>query len=102
MVASLKGSTSTQWDKLSRWHRRRNPLCAECLRQGRTTAATCVDHVKPHRGDVQLLLDRSNLQSLCDACHSAKKQQRERLGFNTDVGADGWPTDPMHPANRKM
>lgn len=55
------------------WH----PLCAECQRHGRTTAARVVDHIVPHKGDQQLFWDQTNWQSLCDYtspydCHGRK------------------------------
>ena len=50
------------------------PLCARCLAEEppRTTVATIVDHVLPHKGDMQLFWDRSNWQSLCKPCHDRK------------------------------
>ena len=52
-----------------------DPLCEECLRQGRTTPATVVDHIEPiNRGGEALAWD--NLQSLCASCHN-KKSGRE-------------------------
>jgi 5-methylcytosine-specific restriction protein A len=36
------------------------------------TEATDVDHIKPHKGDMTLFWDRTNWQSLCGPCHSAK------------------------------
>ncbi|RKR79607.1 HNH endonuclease [Marinobacter nauticus] len=62
-----------------------NPLCAECNRQGRITAATDVDHIIPHRGDLKLFWSRSNWQSLCHPCHS-RKTAREDGGFGNDRG----------------
>ncbi|MEC7815831.1 HNH endonuclease signature motif containing protein [Marinobacter alkaliphilus] len=62
-----------------------NPLCAECSRQGRITAATDVDHIIPHRGDLKLFWSRSNWQSLCHPCHS-RKTAREDGGFGNDRG----------------
>lgn len=62
----------------SRWRRARraflqaHPLCAECLRNGRYTAATVVDHIIPHRGDMNLFWDERNWQSLCRDCHDEK------------------------------
>ena len=62
----------------ARWRRARaqqlaaRPLCAECERQGKTTAASVVDHVVPHRGDAVLFWDPGNWQSLCKPCHDAK------------------------------
>ena len=49
-----------------------HPLCAECLRNGRYTAATVVDHIIPHRGDMSLFWDERNWQSLCERCHDEK------------------------------
>ena len=70
------------------------PFCRECTaRAGRErrpellrVPATDVDHITPHRGDWKIFTDRSNLQSLCHACHSRKtlaemaEDQRSRLG----------------------
>lgn len=48
------------------------PVMSLCHREGRTTPATLVDHVTPHRGDRALFDSLDNLQSMCDACHSRK------------------------------
>lgn len=48
------------------------PLCVQCARVGRVTAAEEVDHITPHRGDLTLFWNVDNLQSLCASCHSAK------------------------------
>lgn len=61
-----------------RWQRARarflkqNPLCAECLRNHRTTPATVVDHIIPHRGNQRLFWDQTNWQPLCKKCHDHK------------------------------
>ena len=49
-----------------------HPLCAECQRHGRVTAATVVDHIIPHRGNMELFWDRDNWDSLCAPCHNKK------------------------------
>lgn len=60
------------------WRRQRarflaaHPLCRHCLDAGRSTIATVVDHVIPHRGDRALFRDRANWQALCKLCHDAK------------------------------
>ena len=77
-----------------------NPLCVRCQSQGRTTAATVVNHIKPHKGDLVLFFDQANWQPLCAPCHDGPAQQQDRLGYTTDIGSDGWPTDPRHPANQ--
>ncbi len=55
----------------------------------------------PHRGDRKLFWDSGNWQSLCKKCHDKHKQREERRGYSAAVGADGWPSDPRHPANRE-
>lgn len=48
----------------------REPLCAECTRQGRVAEATQRDHIVPLcDGGAD---DDTNTQGLCDACHEAK------------------------------
>jgi 5-methylcytosine-specific restriction protein A len=49
-----------------------HPLCSQCDASGRVTAATVVDHIKPHKGDLGLFWQRSNWQPLCGPCHSRK------------------------------
>lgn len=49
-----------------------SPLCVVCAAAGRTTAASVVDHIRPHRGDPALFWDRDNWQSLCAECHNRK------------------------------
>jgi 5-methylcytosine-specific restriction enzyme A len=61
-------------------------------------AAQVADHIVPHRGDSQLFW-LGDLQSLCWSHHSGSKQVEERRGYRDEIGSDGWPTDPRHPAN---
>jgi hypothetical protein len=75
------------------------PLCRLCLERGRVTPATIADHVTPHRGDWNAFL-LGELQSLCRACHNRDKRFEEIRGYRLDVGEDGWPLDPKHPANK--
>ncbi len=49
-----------------------HPLCVECERIGRLTAAAVVDHIVPHKGDPRLFWDESNWQTLCRRCHNRK------------------------------
>jgi 5-methylcytosine-specific restriction enzyme A len=88
-----------------RWQRRAKlqiteyPLCSMCLARNVATPATVADHITPHHGDHQLFYF-GELQSLCQRCHSSRKKQQETYGYQRDVGVDGWPTDPNHPANK--
>ena len=53
----------------------REPFCCACARQGIRTLATDVDHIRDHKGDWALFIDRANLESLCHSCHSRKTMQ---------------------------
>lgn len=67
-----------------------------CAAAGVKTRATIVDHIERHRGRRELFFG-GPFQSLCKPCHDRTKQQAERLGYATTIGADGLPTDPKHP-----
>lgn len=60
---------SSEWRRLRDWYRTRHPLCEECLRQGRVTAAEMVHHVV-EISEGGAALDAQNLESLCMACHN--------------------------------
>lgn len=57
------------------------------------------DHIKKHYGNWKAFIT-GELQTLCDDHHNITKAQIERQGFSGAVNADGWPTDPKHPANK--
>ncbi len=57
-----------------------HPLCVECERVGRLTAAAVVDHVVPHKGNASLFWDETNWQALCEH-HHAVKTAAEDGGF---------------------
>lgn len=57
-----------------------HPLCVRCREAGRVEAATEVDHIEAHRGDLGLFWRRSNWQALCKPCHS-RKTATEDGGF---------------------
>lgn len=65
------------WDKLSRSHRRIEPLCRECGFLGRVTVCELVDHIVPVVDAPERRLDRSNLQSLCQHHHDMTKRALE-------------------------
>ena len=91
----------SKWEKARAAYLAEHPLCVMCEARGRVEPATVVDHIIAHQGDLKLFWDRKNWQGLCDHDHNSRKQQLERRGYSTEVGADGWPTDPAHPANRR-
>lgn len=66
-----------RWRAASKQYRAEHPLCAECERHGVVKPAECVDHIEPHKGNLELFWSVDNWQSLCNACHSSKSA-RER------------------------
>ena len=89
-----------------RWRLARNrfltkhPLCRMCQEVGRVSAATLVDHIRPHRGNMRLFWDMSNWQALCAPCHDGAKQKQDISGKVVGCGVDGLPLDHDHPWNR--
>lgn len=64
-----------------------HPLCAECSSRGQIVAATVVDHITPHRGDVDLFFDMDNWQALCKTCHDIKSaREGPRFGLGPVEG----------------
>ena len=66
---------SKRWRALRNYFIQKNPLCAQCKRDGIITGAQMVDHIKPITMGGSSV-DKKNLQSLCNTCH-AKKSGRE-------------------------
>lgn len=81
------------WRRARKWFLAQHPLCVMCQAQGRVSAATVVDHIRPHRGDQVLFWDRDNWQALCATCHNSIKQAAERGHARPAIGLDGWPVD---------
>lgn len=104
------------WLRLAAAQKAAEPLCRTCLSLGRENDGSLTgtgarqesprrryvvaDHVIPHRGDEALFYDPGNLQTLCPDHHDRDKQIEELKGYSERRGADGWPIDPRHPANR--
>jgi 5-methylcytosine-specific restriction protein A len=72
-----------RWQQARKGFLAKHPLCVKCLEQGRTTEATVVDHIIPHKGDKVTFWDRDNWQSLC-ATHHNEKTAREDGAFGRD------------------
>ena len=69
---SYQRGYSRHWSLARRHWLAAHPLCVICQAEGRTTIATDVDHIQPHRGRAGLFWDESNWQPLCRRCHSRK------------------------------
>lgn len=70
---------TTRWRKRSAAHRREEPICRMCAKEGLVTPCDVADHITPHRGD-QHAFWHGDLQSLCHHHHAATKQALERRG----------------------
>lgn len=66
-----------RWRKYRQAYLHEHPLCVACKEEGRTTAATDLDHITPVNdgGD---FWDPDNHQPLCHSCHS-RKTAREKV-----------------------
>lgn len=73
---------NTQWRKMRDTYMKEHPICEECLKVGKVTAAEDVHHKRsPFRnGEINwgLLLDYDNLESVCKECHA--RIHNEKLG----------------------
>lgn len=91
-IDKRRGSSSqrgydARWVKARKMYLARHPLCIECLRNGKETLATVVDHITPHRGNYELFWDESNWQSMCKLCHD-RKTAKEDGGFGNPISSD--------------
>jgi len=68
-----------QWRIARAQFLRSHPLCmcADCKAAGLIVAASVVDHITPHRGDMRLFWDRENWQSLSKICHDRKTARED-------------------------
>lgn len=90
---------TARWRKVRLAQLARQPLCENCLKHGRVTAATVCDHCDPSTKLNPVTFFTGPFQSLCDAapwrCHSSDKQREEAGSLPKPViGTDGWPQTP--------
>lgn len=88
---------TAKWRRLSKWKKAVNPLCEYCQQAGWITKTEVVDHIVPHKGDINLFYDSSNLRSSCKRCHDSIAKKKDKQGFAPGVGKDGVPLDSEHP-----
>ena len=74
--ARQRGYDST-WEKLRKIVLRENPLCHDCLLDGRVEPASEVHHIKKVRTHPELRLVKTNLMCLCKACHNSRTGRGE-------------------------
>jgi len=78
------------WEKIrARILRRDKGLCQPCLRKGRVTQATEVNHITPKaQGGTD---SDKNLESICHPCHVDETLRQQGKRSKPTFGADGWP-----------
>lgn len=82
-------TNSKRWREMRRQVLAQEPYCRECLRLGRRTIASEVDHIDG-RASRPEDYRRENLQPLCEPCHSSKtmREQNASRGFRVAIGCD--------------
>jgi 5-methylcytosine-specific restriction enzyme A len=78
--SSRERGYNAAWDRASRGHRARHPLCAYCALVDEVKASDLTDHLYPHRGDQTLFWNKTYWVSACHDCHNGFKQRVERKG----------------------
>jgi len=85
-----------EWKSLRASQLKLQPMCQFCIERSKIVPARIVDHIKPHKGDINLFHDPSNLQSLCKTCHDSAKQREEKSGVVPGCTETGIPIDSGH------
>lgn len=80
-----KAYNTVSWRKLRNTFIREHAVCADCIGKGRITPSEDVHHIvspfKNGQVNYSLLLDPTNLVSLCKECH--QKRHQELQGYKT-------------------
>ena len=82
-LSSYDRGYNTRWKKYRKAFLSAHPLCVRCLENNKTTAATVVDHIVPHKGNQRLFWNKENHQALCKKCHD-RKSASEDGGFGNN------------------
>lgn len=77
-----------RWQSARAGFLQKHPLCCCCLANGAVEAATVVDHIVPHRGDMALFWDRKNWQPLGQDCHNKIKRLLEDRWERGEIDAE--------------
>lgn len=70
---------------------RNEPLCRDCMAQGKVTAASVPDHIVPlSKGGSD---DDDNIRCICSSCHARRTTEQFGHRLKKVIGVDGWPQD---------
>lgn len=90
---------TARWQRIRAKQLNDHPVCQRCLQRGYVAVATICHHVDRHSKRTDFFA--GPWLSVCQPCHDGPIQQEEAIGYTNEIGLDGWPTHPSHPANRK-
>lgn len=85
-----KARNTTRYQRARRAYLRKNPLCAECRRNGIVMAAQELDHIIPmHRNPTEEAFwnFETGVQGLCAPCHKAKSDREAARPETTEEAA---------------
>lgn len=77
-----------RWQQARARYLSKHPLCAHCQAVGKVTIATDLDHIEPHKGNMETFWDSTNWQGLCKHHHSSKTAAEDG-GFG-NMGPGGY------------
>lgn len=82
LARAARFRSSSVWQTLREWYRRRHPLCEHCLAKDPPVRRPMqvVDHIVSLVDNFELRTTESNLQSLCGECNGLKTQEERRSG----------------------
>jgi 5-methylcytosine-specific restriction protein A len=81
-----EGLTTAQRGYGGKWQRYRaaylakHPLCVACEAEGKVVVATVLDHIEPHRGNMEIFWRPGNVQGLCAHHHGLKGIEEGGIG----------------------
>ena len=77
-----------RWDRSAKAFVTEHPLCLGCEAIGRAVPTELVDHIEPHKGDMELFWREDNRQPSCGWHHRVVKAELERLFFIGAIAVD--------------
>jgi 5-methylcytosine-specific restriction endonuclease McrA len=99
-LSASKRGYGIKWRAARESYLAKHPSCINVGQPGCTNDATCIDHIKDHRGSASLFWNRKNWQPMCHHCHSVKTAtEMLRPVREPAFDASGRPTDPNHHWN---
>ena len=82
--SASKRGYGARWRKYRKFYLTTHPLCVHCNKMDMIRTATVVDHIIPHKGDMELFWNETNHQGLCERHHN-RKTAKEDGGFGHKV-----------------